>query len=73
MTYYITLLGIIETSGEFIFDFPARIAFKGGFYRVVMLHTTLLGRISCQFLPPVGSMGSGYDLQLLYSKKSQNC
>ncbi len=29
--------------------------------------------ISCQFLPPGGSMGPRYVLQLLFSEKSQNC
>jgi hypothetical protein len=31
------------------------------------------GGISCQFLQPGGSIGPRYVLQLLFSKKSQNC
>jgi hypothetical protein len=35
--------------------------------------TKTMGEISCQFLPPGGSMVPRYILQLLFSEKSQNC
>jgi hypothetical protein len=41
----------------------------------VRLHQTFFivkGLISCQFLPPGGSIGTEYNLQLLFSERSQN-
>jgi hypothetical protein len=51
-------MGIIEDRGSTYFN---------------LKYLKLLGKISCQFLSPGGSMGSRYILQLQISEKLQSC